>query len=163
MKLSATGILIFALAFIVSLSCFSQTPAAAARDKSNIEKFTEKSGGLLEKTYLSIGSVGGVKVEVLVLTDLMVNSKITGVRFEMEKVTSYSTSTKVAFLDQDEIDGLAKSLGILKAKVFQSKRDTYTEINFRSRSGFEAGAFYDTDKGKWATFMKLERFEDRKS
>ena len=127
------------------------------QEQSNIEKFSAKSGTLIEKKFIDIGKLKDVKVQVLVITDMMGNAKVSGVRFEIEKAGRYTSDTKVAFLDQDEVDGLVKSINILKTSVLGTTRDSYTEIAFRSRSGFEAGAYFG--EGKWTTFMKLERFD----
>jgi hypothetical protein len=154
--------LLLTLLFLAALAAYAdaQTVAqkqGAEREKSNIEKFSEKSGTLFEKTFINVGTVKDVKVQVMVISDMMSNSKVSGVRFEVEKSTRYSSDTKVAFLDKDEVDGLIKSLGILKSSVLNTTRDSYTEVEFRSRSGFSAGAFYSD--GKWSAFMKLERFD----
>jgi hypothetical protein len=91
------------------------------------------------------------------ITDMMSNVKVSGVRFEVEKADRYTSSTKTAFLDKDEVDGLVKSLNIIKTSVLPSTRDSYTEIEFRSRSGFPAGAFYSDNK--WSAFLKLEKYD----
>jgi hypothetical protein len=111
----------------------------------------------MERKFIDIGKLRDIKIQVMVITDLMANAKISGVRFEVEKAGRYTSDTKIAFLDRDEVDGLIKSIGILKSSVFNSTRDSYTEVEFRSRSGFEAGAYFS--EGKWKTFVRLERFD----
>jgi hypothetical protein len=127
------------------------------RELSNIEKFSAKSGTLIEKKFIDIGSVKSVKVRVLRLTDLVSNARMSGVRLEYEHSGRLGSDTKIAFLDPDEVDGLLKSIDVLKSKVFISNPDSYTEVEFNSRGGFEAGGFFS--KGEWATFLKLERFD----
>jgi hypothetical protein len=61
----------------------------------------------------------------------------------------YTSDTKVASLDSDEIEGLIKSIKNLKTNVFPSTRDTYTEVTNKSRTGFETRAYYDIGKLKW--------------
>lgn len=77
----------------------------------------------------------------------------------MDVVTSYSTDTKSAMLDADEIDGLMKSIKLIQEKVLVTTPATYTEVNYRSRSGFEAGCF--TSKGSWSCYLKLEKFDGK--
>jgi hypothetical protein len=144
--------LAFTLLYAFSICTHGQTAVqkqAAEREQSNIEKFSEKSGTLFERKFIDVGVVKSVKVQVMIITDMMSSAKISGVRFELEKAGQYSRSTKIAFLDKDEVDGLIKSLALLKSSVLTSTRDSYTEVEFKSRSGFSAGA----------TFMKLERFD----
>lgn len=127
------------------------------RELSNIEKFSAKSGTLIEKKFIDIGSLKSVKVRVLKLTDLVSNARMSGVRLEYDHSGRLGSDTKIAFLDPDEVDGLLKSIDVLKSKVFLSNPDSYTEVEFNSRGGFEAGGFFS--KGEWSTFLKLERFD----
>lgn len=129
----------------------------AEKEQSNIEKFSAKSGTLIEKKFVDVGTMKSAKLQVLTLTDLISNAKVSGVRFEKETATRYSTDTKTAFLDQDEIDGLIKSINLIKTKVLPTTPESYTEVVFSSRSGFSAGCYYDS--GKWTAFIKLERLD----
>lgn len=142
--------------FIFSGLALAQSPPVD-REQSNIEKFSAKSGALIERQFIDVGNLKGVKVQLLVITDMLSNTKVTGLRLEYAVSSRYSSDTKATFLDQDELDGLIKSINILKTKVFNTTRDSYPEIIFRSRSGFEAGGYFND--GKWKTFMKLERFD----
>jgi hypothetical protein len=127
------------------------------RELSNIEKFSAKSGTLLEKRFIDIGSLKSVKVRVLILTDMVSQARVSGVRLEYEHTSRLGSDTKIAFLDPDEVDGLIKSIDVLRRKVFISSPDSYTEVQFSSRGGFEAGCYFGS--GKWSTFLKLERFD----
>jgi len=135
---------------------FSQSQTVD-KEQSNIEKFSAKSGTLIEKQFVDVGRVKAIKVQLLVITDMIANAKISGVRMEYESSGRDSSDTKLAFLDQDEVDGLIQAINILKSKVLNTTKNNYTEIVFRSRSGFEAGAYFAD--GKWKTFVKLERFD----
>lgn len=130
---------------------------APEKEQSNLEKFSAKSGSLLEKEFEDVGNVGSVKVQILKLTDLVNSSSISGIRFSITHSTRYTTDEKIAFLDADEVDGFIKSINLLKTKVFNSTRANYTEVYYTARSGFQAGAFQS--EGKWKTFMKLERYD----
>ncbi|UPT65960.1 MAG: hypothetical protein M0D57_15835 [Sphingobacteriales bacterium JAD_PAG50586_3] len=143
---------------IISVSVFAQPPAAKEKPLSNAEQFSLKSGTLIEKQYIEIGKVKGIEVKVLKLKDLNDNTAKTALRFEYEYKSSYSTDTKIAVLDSDEIDGLIKSIKNLQANVFPTVKDVYTEVIYKSRTGFEAGAFYDKDRAKWVTYVQLEKY-----
>ena len=150
--------ILIGVCFLISLSTVARAQTqTVAREQSNIEKFSAKSGTLIEKQFVDIGNIREVKVQLLTITDMIVGSKASGVRMEYVASSRYTSDTKVTFLDSDEVDGLIKSINILKSRVLNSTRDNYTEIVFRSRSGFEEGGYFS--EGKWTTFVKLERFD----
>lgn len=138
---------------------FAQQAAKKEQDKeiSNAEKFSERSGTLIQKEFVDIGDIKKCKIQISKYTDLISGQKSSAVRFELEYQSSYSSDTKVAILDADEIEGLMKSIKIIQDKVFPTNATNYTEVNFRSRSGFQAGCF--SKKDSWSTFMKLEKFD----
>lgn len=143
----------------ISTFGFAQTPATKEKQLSNAEVFSAKSGTLIEKQFLDIGKLKTVEVKILKLKDLNDGTAKSALRLEYEYSGRYSSDTKVALLDSDELDGLIKSIKNLQTNVFPSKRDVYTEIIYRSRTGFEAGAFYSTDKAEWVTYMQLEKYD----
>ncbi len=144
--------------FVASLA-FGQ--AKVEKQTTQAEEFSATSGTLIEKQFIDIGKVKGISVQILKLKDLNSGVSKSALRFEYDYKSSYTSDTKIATLDLDEIDGLLKSLNNLKTKVFNSTRDVYTEITFRSRTGFEAGAYYDVDKSKWVAYVKLEKFDSK--
>lgn len=129
------------------------------KQTTQAEQFSATAGTLIEKQFIDIGKVKGVTVQVIKFKDLNNGTSKSALRFEYEYKSSYSSDTKIATLDLDEIDGLIKSITNLKSSVFSSTRDVYTEVTFTSRTGFKAGAYYDVDKAKWVTFVKLEKFD----
>ncbi len=60
-------------------------------------------------------------------------------------------------LDADEIDGLIKSIKIIQNKILPTNPINYTEVAFKSRSGFMAGCFSKTNT--WNTFVKIDEFD----
>ena len=52
---------------------------------------------------------------------------------------------------------ITKCPKIIQEKVFPTVPANYSEVSFRSRSGFEAGCF--TSKNSWTTYLKLERYD----
>lgn len=136
-------------------------PKVGEKEQSKIEQFSSRSGSIIEKQFVRVGSNKGVDVEIYRVTDLVTKSTLSGVRLSYTAVSSYSSDEKTAALDADEVDGLIKTIELLKSNVFTSARDSYTEIVFASRGGFSAGAFYSS--GKWRAFMKLEKYDSRSS
>jgi hypothetical protein len=153
MKKISLSILLTISLFV--FNAFSQEKITE-KEQSNLEKFSAKSGTLIEKKFIDVGSVKSAKIQVLTFTDLISNVKVSGVRFEYETGARYS-STKLAFLDKDEVDGLLKSIALMKSKIFPSAPTTYTEVVFTSRSGFSTGCYYDS--GKWTSFLRISRYD----
>jgi len=65
---------------------------------------------------------------VIKYKDLNNGTSKSALRFEYEYKSSYSSDSKIASLDLDEIDGLIKSMKNLQSTVFPSTRDIYTEV-----------------------------------
>ncbi len=149
------------ITMILTVFFFTVVAQQAAKTKeheiSNAEKFSDRSGSLIQKEFIDIGSLDQCKIQVAKFTDLMNGQKSSAVRFEYEYKSSYSSGTKLALLDADEIDGLIKSIKIIQEKVLPISASNYTEVNFSSRSGFSAGCF--SKKDTWTTFMKLEKYD----
>ncbi len=139
---------------LFSFFSFAQTKE---QDISNAEKFSAKSGSLIQKEFIEVGILKSAKIQIVNFTDLISNIKQSALKLEYENVGKYSTSTKIAMLDIDEVDGLIKSIKILQDKVFNSKATSYTEVTFKSRGGFEAGCYWS--KENWSTYLKLDKYD----
>lgn len=126
---------------------------------SNAEQFSAKSGTLIQKVFLPIGTIKKCEIQVIEYTDLISNTKTKALKLTYDVVSSYSTDTKTAVLDTDEIDGLMKSIKLMQDKVMLTVPTDYTEVSFRSRGGFEAGCF--VSKGAWSSYLKLEKFDGK--
>jgi hypothetical protein len=127
------------------------------QELSNAEKFSAKAGALIQKEFVEIGSVKDAKISVIYFTDLITSTKQSALKFEYESTGKYSSSTKAAVLDADEVDGLIKSIKIIQEKIFPSTATNYTEVSFKSRGGFDAGCYWS--KGSWSTYLKLEKYD----
>jgi len=147
----------FALLLIVFSTLLHAQKEAPQKQESNAEKFSDKAGSLIEKEFDQVGDVAKCKIQVVTYKDLLDGHKLTAVLFEFEARASYGSDTKRAVLDADEIDALISSIRMIKDKVMPTQATKYTEVNFKSRSGFMAGCF--SKKDKWSTFMKLEKYD----
>jgi hypothetical protein len=143
--------------FIFTLNTSYNYAQTKEKELSNAEKFSIKAGALIQKEFVEIGSVKDAKISIIYFTDLITNTKQSALRFEYESVGKYSTDTKSALLDADEIDGLIKSVKIMQEKIFPSLASNYTEVSFKSREGFDAGCYWS--KGNWSTYLKLEKYD----
>lgn len=143
---------------LCAVCAFSQIKPVE-KEQSKLEAFSLRSGTLIEKQFVDVGEIKDVKVQTYILSDLISGIKISGLRLQKTVVDRYSVDTKIAALDLDEIDGLIKSITALKTKIFASTRTSYTEVVYKSRGGFTAGAYFDS--GKWTGFLKLEQYDSK--
>ena len=150
------NLIIAAAVCLFSLEIYAQAPTKE-KEQSNAEAFSARAGTLMQKEFIEIGTVKKAKVQVVYYTDLISNIKKSALKFEYDFVSSYSTDTKVAVLDLDEIDGLMKSIKLMQDKVMLTIPANYTEVYYRSRGGFEGGCF--TSKGAWSCYLKLEKYD----
>ncbi|MBS1662822.1 MAG: hypothetical protein JST68_17385 [Bacteroidetes bacterium] len=140
----------------ISIFLFAQKENVQ-KQESNAEKFSDKVGTLIEKEYDPIGDVAKCKIQVLTFKDLLDGHKVTAVQFQYEYRASYGSDTKIAVLDADEIDAFLSSIKMIKEKVMPTSVVKYTEVSFKSRSGFMAGCF--SKKEKWTGYMKLSKYD----
>lgn len=145
------------IGLLISTFAFSQQKIE--KQTTQAEQFSATAGTLIEKQFADIGKVKGVTIQVLKFIDLNNGASKSALRFEYIYKSSYTSDTKIASLDLDEIDGLIKSINNLQSVVFTTTRDVYTEVTFTSRTGFMAGAYFDIDKLKWFGFVKLEKYD----
>lgn len=129
-------------------------------EKSKLENFSLKTGSLIKKEFIDIGTVAKVEVRVLKITDLVANTSITGIKLQTTVYKSYGSDTKACFLDSDEIDGLLKS-GNMLLGTLSGPADNYTEYIFSSRDGFQAGAYQA--KREWKYFLQMDRYDSGSS
>lgn len=148
MKFTKTILALGGLFLLTTALAFGQTKEKLTQ----AEEFGAQAGTLIEKQFIDIGKVKGVKVRVNIFKDLNSGISESALRFEY-------LDTKIATLDTDEIDGLIKSIKNLLTNVFPTTREIYTEITYRSKSGFEAGAYYSIEKGKWITYLQIEGWD----
>ena len=124
---------------------------------SNVEEFSAQDGILLRKDFYPVGDFGKCAVQVCRFSDLITGNELHGVRFDLEVKTKYSTDSKTAFLDPDEVGALIKSIVLIHDQVLASVPDHYVEVGFTARGGFQAGCFWAD--GKWSAYLKLEKYD----
>ena len=129
------------------------------KELSNAEQFSATAGTLIQKVFFTIGTFKKCELQVIEYTDLISNTKQKALKLSYDVVSSYSTDTKTAVLDTDEIDGLMKSIKLMQEKVMLTVPTEYTEVSFKSRGGFEAGCF--VSKEAWSSYLKLEKYDSK--
>lgn len=131
------------------------------RQRGNAESFSRKSGTLMSKQFLPIGEIKSLKIQVVHYKDLINENREQAIRFEYEYYDSYlnQTETKLGSLDKDELEGLIKSIHMMRTVVFNSFPEYYTEVSFVSRTGFKAGCY--SMPGDWKFYLQLDQYDDR--
>lgn len=144
------------LTIVISTLTFGQTKES---ELSKAEKFSSKSGTLIQKEFVDVGTIKRAEIKVIHYKDMISGETVSSMRLEYAVVGKYSTDTKIAILDADEIDGLIASIKMMQEKVFTTTPENYTEVTFQSRGGFEAGCY--SSKGDWKTYLKLEKYDGK--
>lgn len=144
------------------LICYYSLSAQTAQqksesEKSKIETFSLKTGSLFKKEFKDVGEVKRVKIQSLKITDMLSKNGVSGIKLETSVSKSYGSTEKSCFLDIDEIDAFVKSGKLLIETLANGSPTDYTEFQFTSRGGFQAGAF--SSKSDWSYFMKLEKYD----
>ncbi len=138
---------------LVSNIIFSQDQKIKSY-QSNAEIFSAKSGTLIEKQFIDIGSSKKVKLQIIKYTDMISGDSISALLLEHASKNQYYAGMK-AILDSDEIDGLIKSIKIINEEILDIVPKNYTEITYKSRSDLKAGCFWYNKK--WSLYIQLDK------
>lgn len=153
--------------FLLLVSCLLWTVTTQAQDvpkeraQSQAEEFSTQAGTLMQKEFVVIGEVKGLKLKVLKMTDLLTKKSVNALRFEFDYKATYGSDTKIAVIDKDEVAALESSLTMMKATIMPTTMANYTEVTFSSRSGFQAGCFNEAGKAEWSPFVKVEKYDGK--
>lgn len=123
---------------------------------SNADIFVNQSGVLIEKQFWYLGSVKGIEINVLKIYDLNTKKLMNCVRMQVDIQNTYGSgkTERIRTLDPDEVDGLIGLIKKLESDIFPTQREHYTEVLFRCRSGFIAGAYYENNL--WKPFLYFD-------
>lgn len=152
------------IALLISLChiIHAQEKIAEQNSKSKIETQFLTKGKLIKKEFIPLGVIQSkytsIDVAILKLEDLTTGVKIFGVKVSFEASSSYSSSTKSAFIDRDEINDVIITLKKMNENIINTTPSNYTEVIYVCRSGYEIGVYYDKSK-KWVAYMKLEEYD----
>jgi hypothetical protein len=142
----------------LAINSYSQTeiPEKVVPDSlSDAEKFFSRTGCLIEKEFINIGSIKKCDIDVVFYTDMNTLEKINALNFRYVHKEVYYDEFKNAFLDVGEIEGIITATKIIIDKVLPTTANVYKEYSYKSRSGFEIGCF--SKNNSWNTFIKLTK------
>jgi hypothetical protein len=146
---------LFTLAF--GLLFFISNAQSIEDAQSKAEEFAGKSGTLIQKEYIDIGSLKKCTIQLVHFNDLFSNTQHSAIKFEYEISTGSITDSKPSYVDIDEIDNFMKSIKIMQEKVISNKSKNYTEYYFHCRSGFESGC--TNEDGNWKIYLILKKLD----
>ncbi|WP_109300895.1 hypothetical protein [Aquimarina sp. AU474] len=150
--------------FIITLLLVSNLILAQSQkiesNKSNAEIFSTKSGTLIEKQFIDVGSSKKIKLQIVKYTDIISGDSVSASLIESSSKNQYSAGTNV-ILDIDELKGLIKSIEIINVEVLNTIPENYTEITFSSRGNLKAGCFWY--KNAWSIYIQLNKRDYKSS
>lgn len=128
---------------------------------SSSEKFSSRTGVLIQRKFIPVASVQKLEVEILHIKDLINLDSTSTVRIKYDVVSSYSSDTKITALEKDEIEDVIKAMRMIIDDVYSSAPSKYSEITYQSQSGLQIGCFWSDQKKKRTTFIQLEKSDTK--
>lgn len=149
------------LTFIIYIFCASSQVKNEHILLSKAEIFANKPGRLIEKQYIEINNVEGIDVRTVKLHDLLSDSSMCAIRFELQSDNQMINAVRLGLVDYDEVDNLIRSIEYLKSNVFKIARESYTEISITTRAHFTIGCFFLPEKKLWSTYIQLDKLDSK--
>ncbi len=144
-------ILTMMLMFVAFLGNSQEIQVTRVKKVCNADVFANQTGTLIKQEYNDLVEINKCKISLVHLTNLKDNKDMHTLRFE------FVMCNVIANLDEDEIDDMLKYLNDIKNTHIKTKPKKYTELMFKSRSGFEFGCYFEDDK--WKFYMRTETLE----
>lgn len=157
---------LLAALFMFALNVASaQQENAKEESKSETLEFLKQDGACYKKEFYDLGKVKGVDCQVLIVTNVVDNTKIGCLRLKTTYSSSVGKDDYIGTLDYSEIDACIKSLEYIK-NVIQSQPEIYTEIEYKTNDGIEIGAYYSTKgtfvtKQGWTAYVYTKSYTSR--
>lgn len=160
MKKFITSILAIAL-LSVPTNVFAEDEVKDEVSKSTTVEFLKRDGLLLLKEFYPEVNIGGVKFQVLILTDVVTGQKRGCLRLETKQISQYTSDTYIGTLDSDELAACIQSLNYIKNSLCMTIPKHYEECEYRSRDGVVIGAYYSERKSKWEVYVQTKSYTTR--
>ena len=140
-----------------------ENDSASPSRRSRYEEFSSTAGTLRVTEYFDVGAVL-VKYGALSGTVIRsLNAQSHEVYIALRLTFKEEQQTSLAILDEDELEAVDAALGFLieKRDGLQKKAATYTEADFKTRTGFTVGLYVKSAKngsGQYADFGRQSCF-----
>ncbi len=152
-------LVLFLSVLFLSVSGFTQTKDDVPSSQSAAVEFLNTQGSLIVKEFYDLPKVKGVECQVLILSDVVNNTKMGCLRLETHYSSSYSSDSYIGTLDYDELDACIKSLQYIKDSLLPSTPLVYTEVEYKTKDGVKLGAFFS--KNKWSAYVYTKGYTSR--
>ena len=152
---------VFALALLsVPAISFAEEAKEEASKSSSVE-FMRQDGALLLKEFYPEVNIGGVKFQVLVITDVVSGKKMGCLRLETKYVSQYTSDSYIATLDYEELSACIQSLNYIQSTLSATTPSHYQECEYRSRDRAVIGAYFSDRKSKWEVYVQTKSYTTR--
>ncbi len=140
---------------VVFLFLFIKTNAQQSQG-SLTEQFANQTGVLISKQYVELGFMDLIDFRLVKMKNNFTNDTAFGVRLEYLPGNELISSVKVAYIDDDEIDGLIRAIDIFQSSILNYRYAYAADFTFRCRSGLVVGYYYEAEKAKWDPFIQIQ-------
>jgi len=145
------------IVLLAGLHAYAQLPVSIETPQSKIAQFAQRTGTLINRQVTDIGVVRGLKVQVIVVSDMIAGGKASGVKIEPVAAETNPANRPTALLDPDEVDALIKSIEFLKSDIFNTYPDVYVDAFYTANDGFSIGAYFS--EKQWRGSVRLNKYE----
>jgi len=150
-------LLLFIIILIISINAYSQGKS----EMSNADIFLSQNGYLFEKQFIEIGKFKKVEVNDIIVKSINGDDNINSIRLSFDGVSKYSAKkTYYASIDEDEIDDIIIVLDYISKRLNEPFPQKYTELIYKSRSGFSIFAYTKKRMENWQIGLQLDQYEE---
>ena len=150
--------LVLLVTLMLSMTSFAQDSKKEFKSESNSVEFMSKNGTFICKDFFDLPSVKKIEFQVLIMTDLVENTKMGCLRLITHYKASYGTETYIGTLDYDEIDACIQCLEKLNNNIINTTPNNYVEVEYTTKDGVEIGAYYSVPKAKWTAYVYTKNY-----
>ena len=119
---------------------------------SNADMLSTAPGVVIQKVYINIGKIRNLSILTEHITDLTHGKKLSALDLEYA-YNGANSATFAVLLDPGEVDSLVAFLQNLQQNISKAGAPAYyTEYSFITKSGFEAGCYWDN---AWKIYVKI--------
>lgn len=137
------------------------------KPQTKIEEMSLRQGVVLKKEFNKLGSVNGIDVELLTVSEVNSNqaTALRGIRFSvMSRIgsgLSSSTFERHSYIDAEEINGLITFVEFVRQ--LNTAPSFYTEYVYTTKGDFKAVAYTDTNwsgklNGEWKLIVYGDKY-----
>jgi len=152
----------FTLLLLAGIACsitgFAQTTtflASGPKDNAETSLTDERPAALVTQESFDLKSIRSIKFELIKTRNTATQEVTSGIK--VTGYTSKATNKRIAYLTEQEVDGLLKAITFMHRNVLGNDAPQKNfACNYQTADGFELGAV--RVKKKWDINMKMNKF-----